>query len=297
MAKLSSIAEFTPQKILIYGEPKTGKTLVTGKLAKYFKLDWFDLEAGVSTLFQLDKELQDNIEVISIKDTKMNPQAVLTMDSLFRGIKLKICDVHGTHNCKTCTEGFVNIDLKDIGPDHVVVIDSLTQLSDSAIAYATRNLEDGAKIEYSHWAAQGFYLSRILSAIQQAPFNIVVITHADIIKGADDVERLRPICGTREFSQKVAKYFDHVVYMESKNLKHVAASSTSYKNNILTGSRAGIALEKYAAPDLACLLFAKHPNPPPDIKLLLDQQQVVAVVKEEVPAEKKKFVLPSKKTS
>ena len=45
------------------------------------------------------------------------------------------------------------------------------------------------------------------------------------------------------FRSNTAKYFDEVVYCEVRNKKHVAASATTYANNILTGSRSGTILE------------------------------------------------------
>ena len=57
------------QHVLIFGEAKTGKTQLMASLASKYKLLWFDLEHGVSTLFKLPLELQQNIEVISLATT------------------------------------------------------------------------------------------------------------------------------------------------------------------------------------------------------------------------------------
>lgn len=55
--------------------------------------------------------------------------------------------------------------------------------------------------------------------------------------------KLVPTAGTKAFSRNTAKYFDEVIYCEVKNKKHIAASSTVYNGNILTGSRSGAILE------------------------------------------------------
>jgi hypothetical protein len=55
--------------------------------------------------------------------------------------------------------------------------------------------------------------------------------------------KLVPTAGTKAFSRNTAKYFDEVIYCEVKNKKHIAASSTVYNGNILTGSRSGATLE------------------------------------------------------
>jgi hypothetical protein len=55
----------------------------------------------------------------------------------------------------------------------------------------------------------------------------------------DGKPKIVPTAGTRNFSRNTAKYFDEVFYCEVRNKKHVVGSSTTYANNILTGSRSG----------------------------------------------------------
>jgi hypothetical protein len=86
-------------------------------------------------------------------------------------------------------------------------------------------------------------MDTFLSYVQQAPFNIVCISHETEVEMEDGKQKLVPTAGTRNFSRNTAKYFDEVVYCEVKNKKHIAASSTTYANNILTGSRTGNTLE------------------------------------------------------
>jgi hypothetical protein len=62
--------------------------------------------------------------------------------------------------------------------------------------------------------------------------------------------KLVPVSGSSKSSMNTAKYFDHVVYCEVRNKKHIAASSTAYANNIITGSRTGVELEKDAVATL-----------------------------------------------
>ena len=86
-------------------------------------------------------------------------------------------------------------------------------------------------------------MDMFLSYVQQAPYNIVCISHETEVEMEDGKSKLVPTAGTRNFSRNTAKYFDEVVYCEVKNKKHVAASSTTYANNVLTGSRTGNVLE------------------------------------------------------
>lgn len=106
-------------------------------------------------------------------------------------------------------------------------------------------------------------MDKFLSQVQQAKFNIVCITHVVETELEDGRKKLVPVCGTTAFSRNTAKYFDHVVYCEIKNKKHNFASSTTYANNILTGSRTDIALESTEAPSLLAIFEGKVGTPAP----------------------------------
>jgi hypothetical protein len=51
----------------------------------------------------------------------------------------------------------------------------------------------------------------------------------------------------------IAKNFSHVIYMEVKNKKHRAYSSSTYSNDCLTKSRTDFRIEDLPEPDLAPL--------------------------------------------
>ena len=247
--KLSKIDPVNkPQTILVFGPPKSGKTEEVGQLAEFFKLIWVDCENGIITLANnLPPEWQENIEVISLPDSRGFPIALETINKILTGKKQVICDKHGKSSCPICPKDpeatYVEVELSTLGPDTVLVIDSLTQLSESAYSYAVKDLKEGGLVEFSHWAAQGAALTAILSKIQQAPCHVVCITHEQGIEMNDKTEKIVPMCGTKNLSRNLAKYFSHVVYCEVKNKGYKKASSAAYNTKILAGSRANIALE------------------------------------------------------
>ena len=73
----------------------------------------------------------------------------------------------------------------------------------------------------------------------------------------DGRKKIVPVCGSSKSSRNTAKYFDHVIYCEVKNKKHISASSTTFANNIVTGSRTDFVMEQAAEPSLLDL-FASH---------------------------------------
>lgn len=244
--KLSQKSAVKSHRVLLFGPPKSGKTQLAGSLASAFNLVWFDLENGVDTLKKLPADQQDRVEVLSIPDTRGFPIAIETLLKAIKGGQVDICEAHGKVGCAICkskSQPTTLIELSKLPLDTIVVVDSLTQLTNSAISHITKHQPEDYKLNYDDWANLGKLMDTFLSYVQQAPFNIVCISHETEVEMEDGKQKLVPTAGTRNFSRNTAKYFDEVVYCEVKNKKHIAASSTTYANNILTGSRSGNVLE------------------------------------------------------
>lgn len=255
MAKLSTKKASKTHRVIIYGAPKTGKTLMAAKLSEFYNLLWFDFENGHETLFQLPMEWQERIELIDIPDTRSFPIAIETSLKVVKG-PVDICEIHGKVACMLCKreeKDTVHVDLNKMGPEYVVVFDSLTQLSNSAIAFITKKQPDDYKLDWDDWGALGKLLDIFLSHIQQAGYNVVVISHETEAETEGKKKTLVPVGGTRNFSRNVAKYFDHVIYAERKNKKHTFASSTQYSTSIMAGSRTDISIEDHEEPSLLCI--------------------------------------------
>lgn len=262
MAKLTSLAAATTNKVLVFGEPKSGKTELAGKLAEKYNLLWFDLERGHGTLTKLPDAFKERIEIVCIPDTRSYPIAIETMLKVITGAAVEICDAHGKVNCMVCKKAeaaFTRVCLKELSSDTIVVIDSLTQLANSAMNFLQKDKPDTAKPEWEEYSNQGRLMDKFLSEIQQASYNVVVITHVTETEMEDGKARLVPVGGTRSFSRNTAKYFDHVVFCEVKNKSHKFASSTTYANNVLTGSRTDVELEKDSVPSLLAIFEGKKP--------------------------------------
>lgn len=256
MANLNDVAASATQRVLLFGPPKAGKTQLAGEMSKTHKLIWFDLENGFSTLLKLPPEQKSRIELVRLPDTRSYPVAISTMMKVLKGGEHKICDAHGAIACPRCNQAgapFVTVNLSTLEPDTIVVIDSLTQLTNSAIASIIKNQPDDYKLEYDDWGNLGKLMDICLSHIQQAKYNVICISHETEAELEDGKKKIVPVAGTRNFSRNTAKYFDHVVYCEVKNKKHVAASATDYSNSILTGSRLDVKLESSPEASLAAI--------------------------------------------
>lgn len=248
MPKLTAVKEDTTQRVIVYGPPKAGKTELVSKLALKYNLLWIDLEKGYAPLFKLPAEAQERVTVISIPDTKDNPMAIKTVLKMVTGEAGTVCTKHGEWKCAVCSRnGEAELDtvhLRGMEKGSILVIDSLTQLVDSALNHVRGNMPDTAKSEWDHWAAQGALISKVLGALQQLGIHVCVISHDIEVEQEDGTIALVPVSGTRNASRNTGRFFDHVLYMRVSNAKHKAGSATTYLNKVLTGSRLDIEIEK-----------------------------------------------------
>lgn len=262
--KLSDKVVSKTHRVLLFGPPKSGKTQLAGALAEKYNLLWFDLENGYDTLMKLPQESKERIELISLPDTRTYPIAIETMLKVIKGGVHEICEEHGKVSCLLCkkeSKPITSVNLDTLDSNTIVVVDSLTQLTNSAIANITKNQPDDYKLDWDDWGKLGVLMDKFLSHVQQAKYNIICISHETEASMEDGKDKLVPVAGTRNFSRNSAKYFDEVIYCEVKNGKHVFGSSTTYANKILTGSRTGLILEKEAVPSLLPLFNNTYTAP------------------------------------
>ncbi len=242
----------TPQSCLIYGAPKTGKTTLAAVLAQKYNVIWIDLEKGYQTLFlSVPKELWHKITLIRVADVQDTSFGIKTVLAILRAKgSVSICDEHGRVSCPVCNvakASFTTIDPTKWTTDTVLVTDSLTQLSDSAMAHVLGASPDGfvfKKKEFSHYDNQGLILKNILNAQQRLLCHSVFISHEEELEQEDGTKKLTPVGGTRNFSKIVSRYFDHVVYLSIRNKQHCINSTTVSDIRVQAGSRNQVDVKK-----------------------------------------------------
>ena len=261
--KLSDYQPSASRRILVYGAPKTGKTVLAGQLASHFNLKYVGLENGANSLITgVPKEFHKNIELIQIPDSREFPIAIETCLKLFTGAAGTICNKHGKWNCPLCAktpEELTAIELNALTNKDILVLDSATQLTNSCISHICKGKADDYKMDYDDWRKLGTILDRVFSQIQQAGYNVIVISHETMTEMVDGKMKIVPVAGTSNFSKTFAKYFDDVVYCEVVNKKHRFASSTGYAMNVISGSRSGVSIESEAVASLLPLFGIPAP--------------------------------------
>lgn len=244
--KLSQIQGTIEQRVILFGPPKVGKTELAGRLAEHYKILFFSLENGHVTLTKLPHQWQERIEVINIRDSRIYPIAIETMMKVVKGDECFICIEHSKVKCPICSKSGApteRVCLNEIGLDWIVIIDSLTQFTNSGIAHITKQQPDDYKLQLDDWGALKVLIDKFLSQIQVAKYNVVCISHEEEVKFEDGRTKIVPVAGSSNSSRNTAKYFDHVVYCNVVNKKHVVGSATDYSMSVLTGSRTDVKME------------------------------------------------------
>lgn len=243
--KLTQMKASRTHRALIFGRSKSGKTELTSKLALKHKIRYIGLENGHEVFFKLPPEAQERVEIVNIPDTRGYPIAIETCLKMVAG-PVDVCEQHGKVQCMLCKKDgkeFVHVDLAGDSEDTITIFDSLTQLTNSGIAFITKNKPDDYRLDWEDWGKLGKLMDTFLSYIQQATYNVVCISHEVEVDMEDGKKLLVPCAGTRNFSCNTAKYFDTVIYSEVKSRKHTFGSSSIYSTVALTGSRKDVALE------------------------------------------------------
>lgn len=234
-------------RVCLYGPPKGGKTRLAGMLAEHYNILYIGLENGHTTLFSLPESYQERIEVLQIPDSKEFPIAVETVLKIVKGAKVTICETHGKVNCPACMKpefDKTEIELNALDGSWVVVIDSGTQFTASALAHITKGQPDTYKLQLDDWGNLKVLCEKLGSQMQVAPYNLVFITHEEEVELEDKTTKIVPVLGSSKSSRNTAKYFDHVVYCGVRNKKHIVGSATTYAMSLMTGSRTDVELEK-----------------------------------------------------
>lgn len=270
--KKAELTDVSGHSILIYGPPKSGKSALAATIAESPRVDrvfYFDNENSWEVLLwmiaenKLSNEAAAKINVIRIVDSKEDPYAIDTMIKVLNSVRapiwLNTSDGKVLPKKPAEQQGhIIEFQMSKLTKRDVVIIDSLSQLGDSGLAATCKSQSSDYSPGWDEYGLQGKWLSDCLSVVQQAKYcNFVAVTHEILLPDQDGVDRFFPMCGTKAFCYKVAKYFGTVVSLNTKMRKHVAGSSSTYSDKKLTGSRRGLKLENMAEASLASILELK----------------------------------------
>jgi len=259
---------------LIYGAPKTGKTVFAATIAEapqIKKVILYDLENGWESIVHahypdgeriISDAALEKITVVPIPDTSSNPIAAVTMLKVMSTrTRISICAEHGRVDCSRCKladDSFL-LDPSERDSSWVEIIDSGSQLAASFLALAKVKYDFKDLRQYYGIVAE--FTADFLTMVQTSKSNIIVVTHTSVTENPEGKEVIFPNFGSRNQSAQCAKAFGSVIYrcIELNKLKGI--STPTYRSDIVAGTRQDIALEKLKKGDMTALLAPATQSP------------------------------------
>lgn len=269
MATYDTVQQRLGNHVLIMGDPKTGKSTLAAALAEVrYNLYWISTDMGHTVIGKMSDEARGRVDLVVLPDTNEYPIAIETVRKLFKGGVNKICDTHGKVNCTKCTKegkSFTTWNFDLLSPEKdIVVLDHLSGTADSCFNLVCRGKKNNTgsnkditvdgetsyKPELDDWGALRKHMAELMLSIQNAPYNIICISHCTEAVLENKTKKLVPQVGSDATSRTVGKYFDHIVHCDISSASHKYGSATSYMASVMTGSRTDIAIENMEKPSL-----------------------------------------------
>lgn len=277
-AQVKSCDQSLARKVALFGLPGSGKTHLAATIARVpsiKKVHWFDLENGIETIiFAVDSKGEPlltseelaKIQVYRISDDKEKPRAAETLLKAFTSHSgVKLCQEHGIVNCSQCATTLVPFNLFTMDETEAIVIDSGSQLADSVI-HLSQLLNPTLKHLKLHYGNFTNDMGAIVSGIQAARCHIIMCTHEQEITKEVQVSNttteekilsIVPMCGSRNFSRKVGKYFGYKIYTYVNGASYRATCKIGKMDKVMVSYRRPVSFEGTADPSLE-VLFASE---------------------------------------
>jgi hypothetical protein len=248
MTKLSQIEnKESPQILLIYGAPLSGKTSAVAHFAKKYKLHWFDLDGKHQSIYSaIDKQYWENIELFRCVDTPEKPRsASLVLKALSSTKPITFCQAHGDLQCNQCMLAKAPMETFDLSSlkcgEDIIVIDNLSTVSDSTMSKNLGFVDAFTpKVkEYGHYNKQEFTLNNLIAYAKSCGVHVILIAHEAGQTYEDGAEKLTPVCGSKAYSTRIAGKIHHVVRARFHNMKFKLSSEAEAEPGAQLGTVSG----------------------------------------------------------
>jgi len=214
-------SEFT--KLLLIGDSKSGKTGSLASLAlKGYKLRILDYDNGLDPLAQVlrrtDPKALENVEFRTLRDkriaTPLGPM-VASATAFVEGLKML--------DRWKYTDNGAAVDLgvpSEWGPDTVVVIDSLTFMSDAAWAFReplVPKSKDGKYDVRAVYKDSQDAIEGVLALLTSETFrtNVIVLSHVRYVDNPDGTKKGYPTAIGSALSPTIPRYFNSVALAQT----------------------------------------------------------------------------------
>ena len=242
MPSLSAHQSSKFTKLLLMGDSKSGKTGSLASLVPDYKLRILDFDNGLDALAavlrQQDPKLLGNVEFRTLRDnyvaSPVGPIISGTATAFINGLKM-------LDNWKYDT-----VDLGkpgEWGPDTILVIDSLTFMSDAAFNFReplVPKSKDGKYDVRAVYKDAQDAIESVLALLTSESFrtNVIVISHVRYVDNPDGTKKGYPTAVGSALSPQIPRYFNSVA---------LAQTGPGGKRQIQTAATAMIDLANPAA--------------------------------------------------
>ncbi len=203
-------------KLLIEGDSKSGKSgALTPLVAAGYKLRILDMDNGLDVLKQfILRECPDKIENVEYRTLRDERKASAAGPIIDGTPKAFISAIKMLDKWK-----YDDVDLGDPakwGPDAILVVDSLTFLSDAAYDFreplAAKSRDGKYDVRAVYKDAQDA-IENVLALLTSESFrtNVIIISHVKYVENPDGTKKAYPVSVGSALSPTIPRYFNNVV--------------------------------------------------------------------------------------
>lgn len=214
MATLENYKDIKPIKMLFMGDTGTGKTGALASLANAgYKLHILDYDNGLDILSsKIKPEFLKNVEYETLTEKKK----AINGQVLFQGTPKRFAK--GLQLLTEWSGKYTSL-------DDVIVIDSLTFMSDAALEHVLAGAgHTGKQPEIQEWGLAMSLIEDVLSILYSADLqcNVIVNSHIKYIQdeGTGIVKAQINTLGSK-LPPKVGRYFNHLIMAQMQGTKRV----------------------------------------------------------------------------
>jgi hypothetical protein len=206
-------------KLLLMGDSKSGKTGGLASLVKQYKLFILDFDNGLDALAQavklIDPKLLSRIEFRTLRDKlKSSPTGTVVDGTATAFIEaLRMLD-------RWKYDGVDYGVPAEFGPDCIVVLDSLTFMSDAAFRFReplVPRSRDGKYDVRAVYKDSQDAVENVLALLTSEAFrtNVIVISHVRYIDNPDGTKKGYPTAIGSALSPQIPRYFNSVALAQT----------------------------------------------------------------------------------
>lgn len=232
MPSLSDHKSLQYRKLLLLGDAKVGKTTSLVSLVKAgFRIGILDMDNLLDSFVAFCRRdcptLLDNVDVRTLRDKmKMTPSGPL-LDGPAKAFPdaIKMIDKWKYDEVDWGVPG-------NWGPDHILVLDSLSRFCDAAYDWAEMLTPKGKSGQYDARAVYGSAqdaVEKVLATITSPNFetNVIVICHGQYMELEDGKTKIFPQGVGQKLSPKIPQYFPaYVRYTNDNGKRRIQLKST-----------------------------------------------------------------------